>query len=250
MGYTHYFAYDPNAESFVAAWPQMVTDALLIATHVQRSLGVRLAGGFGDGEPELSERRIWLNGTRSGDLHHETLLIDPAPPKTRHEREPQGGSDLARQDLERRTDRAFVTGFCKTARKPYDIAVTSILLRCRHLAPDAFVIASDGAWELEWQHGGGAPRVAQPARSRARQRRRGPFRADRVEGSQLARCKRLRRLSLARSGCLAGSERTPRRRRWSRLSGLPQRRCQPSCLARRMLAQALQLATEGCLDLA
>jgi hypothetical protein len=153
MGYTHYFAYDPNAESFVAAWPQMVTDALLIATHVQRSLGVRLAGGFGDGEPELSERRIWLNGTRSGDLHHETLLIDPAPPKTRHEREPQCGSDLARQDLERRTDRAFVTGFCKTARKPYDIAVTSILLRCRHLAPDAFVIASDGAWELEWQHG-------------------------------------------------------------------------------------------------
>ena len=47
----------------------------------------------------------------------------------------------------------FVSGFCKTARKPYDIAVTSMLLRCRHLAPDAFLIASDGAWDLEWASG-------------------------------------------------------------------------------------------------
>lgn len=153
MGYTHYFAYDPNADSFVQTWPQMVTDAALIATHVEESLGVRLAGGFGDGAPELSERRIWLNGTRSGDLHHETLLIDPAPRKTCDEHEPQELPDLTRCDLARFEDRAFLTGFCKTARKPYDIAVTSILLRCRHLAPDAFVIDSDGAWELEWQSG-------------------------------------------------------------------------------------------------
>lgn len=41
----------------------------------------------------------------------------------------------------------------QTARKPYDIAVTSILLRCRHIAPDAFVIGSDGEWTHEWQHG-------------------------------------------------------------------------------------------------
>ena len=64
MGYTHYFAYDPAAQQFVAAWPQMVTDALVLAAYVQESLGVRLAGGLGDGEPELTSRRIRLNGTR------------------------------------------------------------------------------------------------------------------------------------------------------------------------------------------
>lgn len=134
MGYSHYFAYDPRAESFIAAWPRMVADASRIAAHVENVLRIRLAGGAGEGRPEIDERRIWLNGPADEDLAHDTFLIDPA---LAHSGERDG----------------LVSDCCKTQRMPYDIAVTSILLRCRHLAPDAFVIGSDGDWEREWRHG-------------------------------------------------------------------------------------------------
>ncbi len=138
MGYSHYFAYDPTASSFVAAWPQMISDARLIAWFVQSSLDIPLANGEGDGEPELSDRRMWLNGPRLQGEAHEPFSIDPSPP------------NLTGQDPE---CSRFAHGFCKTARMPYDIAVASILLRCHHLAPDAFLVASDGDWRREWQHG-------------------------------------------------------------------------------------------------
>ncbi|HTZ62681.1 MAG TPA: hypothetical protein VMB51_01100 [Solirubrobacteraceae bacterium] len=152
MGYSHYFAYDPRAEPFIAAWPRMVADAAVIATHVQNVLGVRLAGGTGEGPPEIDERRIWLNGPAEQQLDHDTFLIDLAPCHAGgvHATLAQRRRTRQRSEFERR---GFVLDSCKTNRKPYDIAVTSILLRCRHLAPNAFVIASDGAWEREWQHG-------------------------------------------------------------------------------------------------
>jgi len=153
MGYTHYFAYDPNAQSFVAAWPQMVSDAQRITSHVQETLAIRLADGMGEGAPEISERRIWLNGPAAGDLGHETFVIDPAPWRIWNEQAALGHEDWAEYERAQFKARGFLTGFCKTARKPYDIAVTSTLLRCRHLAPDAFVIGSDGDWQREWQHG-------------------------------------------------------------------------------------------------
>lgn len=153
MGYTHYFSYEPRADSFIAAWPQIVDDARLIAEHVQSELGVRLAGGLGTGEPELDRRHIWLNGPDRGDLGHETLLIDPEPWVSWDEQAAHGHADWAAREREQFETRGFYVSFCKTARKPYDIAVTSILLRARHLASGSFVIGSDGDWDLEWQHG-------------------------------------------------------------------------------------------------
>jgi hypothetical protein len=153
MGYTHYFAYDPNAESFVKSWPQIVTDAHAIGAYVQQKLGIRLADGMGDGHPEFTERWIYLNGPSRRDLGHETFLIDPTPWKVWDEQAALGHRRWADHERQQFEERGFLWAFCKTARKPYDIAVTSILLRCRHLAPDAFVIGSDGHWEREWQHG-------------------------------------------------------------------------------------------------
>lgn len=131
----------------MAAWLRMVADARMIASHVQDVLGVHLAGGVGEGSPEIGERRIWLNGPAEEDLRHDTFVIDPASRRIY--------ARQARRDRQRtpRARAAVLSDFCKTNRKPYDIAVTSILLRCRHLAPDAFIIASDGAWEHEWRHG-------------------------------------------------------------------------------------------------
>jgi hypothetical protein len=83
MGYTHYFAYDPNAEAFTDAWPQMVDDARAITSYVQKDLGIRLAGGDGTGKPELTERWICLNGgarlparTRCGRCRAELVRAD------------------------------------------------------------------------------------------------------------------------------------------------------------------------------
>ncbi len=139
MGYSHYFAYDPTASSFVAAWPQMIADARLIAWFVQTSLDIPLANGDGNGEPELGERRIWLNGPVVQGLGHEAFSINPSASNATCTQ----GAQPSR----------FAHGFCKTARMPYDIAVTSILLRFHRLAPDAFLVASDGDWRDEWQHG-------------------------------------------------------------------------------------------------
>lgn len=150
MGYSHYFAYDPTAASFLDAWPRMVCDARLIAAHVQSVLGIHLAGGAGEGQPEITERRIWLNGPSAADLAHGTLLIDPAPCRTWEGQGVLGQSDRADRERELFASRGLIAGFCKTARKPYDLAVASILLRCRHLAPDAFVVASDGDWRQDW----------------------------------------------------------------------------------------------------
>jgi len=40
--------------------------------------------------------------------------------------------------------------FCKTARKPYDLAVCLSLLVCSSHAPDCIRIGSDGDWDSEW----------------------------------------------------------------------------------------------------
>jgi hypothetical protein len=152
MGYTHYFAYDPNAASFIRAWPGIVSDAKVIAWYAQRVLGVRLSDGSGEGRPVFSDHRICFNGPATDLLANEAFLIDSMLLRAWNQHSGPDGSRTLEQARELGT-RNFITSFCKTARKPYDIAVTSILLRARHLAPDAWVLASDGDWEHEWQHG-------------------------------------------------------------------------------------------------
>jgi hypothetical protein len=145
MGYTNFYAYDPNASAYIKAWPQMGQDAQTIVERVQE-LGIAIGPGVpdyqGHTEPECNERWIWLNGV--GEGVHDTLLIY-GPGREALE---------AIEDAERWFGRAdFLRAFCKTARMPYDTAVAAILLRCHELAPEAFVIASDGNWDREWRNG-------------------------------------------------------------------------------------------------
>jgi hypothetical protein len=147
MGYTHYMAYAPEDEQFKKAWPDILTDARLIVDHVTNELGIEIAGGVGEGEPVIGGEgppsmpvlsgTIWLNGAgprepEHEDLAHETLLIDPHPGAARK--------------MDQLRAKGFVWEFCKTARKPYDVAVGAILIRCHQHAPEAFVFDSDGGW--------------------------------------------------------------------------------------------------------
>jgi hypothetical protein len=125
----------------------MGQDARRIVDRV-RELGIALGPGVEDYEdrtgPECNERWIWLNGV--GDGEHETLLVYG----------PGREALDAIADAQRWSGRSgFLWAFCKTARKPYDLAVAAILLRLHELAPEAFVIASDGSWHDAWLHGAG-----------------------------------------------------------------------------------------------
>jgi len=128
---THSWAYQPGHPAYHQAWPTMVGDARRIIEYVRR-LGIVIAGPDGLGTPVLNQQvGIGFNGDASTDLAGEpfTLLAPDCP-----------------------LGHPVATGTVTTNRKPYDLAVTTILLRCALLAPEAFAVASDASWS-QWGSG-------------------------------------------------------------------------------------------------
>lgn len=123
MGYTHYWT---QTRSFTKEeWIEVSADLAEILSYVENDLGVPLANGMGDGgtRPEFTGSIIQFNGV--GDDSHETFTVDLK--RTRlYPGATLGGS------------------FCKTARKPYDIAVTACLCYLSSVA-GAFSVSSDGS---------------------------------------------------------------------------------------------------------
>lgn len=89
---------------------------------IKRETSCVIRGGLGVGKPMMNESQIWFNGDEKKGMDHETFSIKWYP---------EGGVDR---------------GFCKTARKPYDILVCVSLLALNHAIdnPDAFTFSSDG----------------------------------------------------------------------------------------------------------
>lgn len=95
-----------------------------------------IKGGLGKGKPTVNKNKIWLNGDGEKDLDHETFAIDlfEALPLYYEDYQIEKG----------------VSGFCKTARKPYDLVVcVSLLILKEHLGED-FDFSSDGGLE-DWE---------------------------------------------------------------------------------------------------
>ncbi|MGA5820034.1 hypothetical protein ACPC54_19480 [Kitasatospora sp. NPDC094028] len=130
MGYTHYWSYTPQAEGFRTAWLQLQLDAAAILDLVQGQ-GTQLAGGDGTGAPGIDDSAIRFNGSRADGDDYETFGIDLNPDPSREKS-------------------GFVWDFCKTGERPYDLAVTAVLLRAHTLAPDFFAVQSDGGWDSDW----------------------------------------------------------------------------------------------------
>lgn len=109
MGYTHYFTQNRNFTR--AEWQTVSDDLRTILQYAQHDCGIALANGSGEGgtSPEFNADFISFNGV--GDDAHETFIIRRTI-KTKPDYE--GESNLA-------------WDFCKTARKPYDDAVTACL---------------------------------------------------------------------------------------------------------------------------
>lgn len=93
MGFTRYWnrTDEPITAGFVSFVKEVVDDC--------EKRGITICGGDGSGKPYIETDAICINGNGEKNLEHETFYIGPA------------------------------TGFnfCKTARKPYDYAVKTIL---------------------------------------------------------------------------------------------------------------------------
>ncbi|MEV4199385.1 hypothetical protein [Micromonospora globbae] len=130
MGYTHYWSVPLSHRDYATAWPTLIDDTRRIIGAV-RATGVVIAGPDGYRRPVLDPAAgIEFNGDATTDLDYEAFVLQP--PSLRP---------------------GYTRAFCKTGRRPYDLAVAAVLLRARLLLPDVFLIRSDGSWDGEWAHG-------------------------------------------------------------------------------------------------
>jgi hypothetical protein len=113
MGYTHYWTPNLNQEDF----NKVVEDVKEIENHIELYDGVGREKGV-----VYEDELLMFNG--KGDAAHETCAIEV-------------GSDWT---------------FCKTARKPYDVAVMVALLCMMYHNKNAKV-SSDGEVNQEWVRG-------------------------------------------------------------------------------------------------
>jgi hypothetical protein len=122
MGYTHYWT---QTRSFTdEEWSNVSGDIREILTYVENALGVPIAGGCGEGgtRPSFDAKHIMFNGL--SDDSHETFTITRKRSKTW-----EGGT--------------LGADFCKTARKPYDVAVTACLCYLASIS-ETHSVSSDG----------------------------------------------------------------------------------------------------------
>jgi hypothetical protein len=128
MGYTHYWTQSRDFKP--EEWTQIRDDLGALLQDVQHVQGVALANAMGEpgSSPEFASKFIAFNGV--GDDHHETFIVHRIRPRK------SSWQNVRGQD------------FCKTARKPYDLAVTAALCYLStvptELGPSAFSVSSDG----------------------------------------------------------------------------------------------------------
>lgn len=120
MGFTHYFKQNKPVSD--QQWQAFKQDAQVVIDHAQKNLKIVLMSNDSNGVL-LNDERVNLNGDERYDLDHETFYLE-------------------------KDYRDF--NFCKTARKPYDLVVCSLLLLAHEHMPNHHDIDSDGSFD-EWQ---------------------------------------------------------------------------------------------------
>lgn len=123
MGYTHYWT---QRRGYTAEqWEQICEDVAVILKDAQHVQGIALGDGVGEvgSSPVISGGCIHFNGI-AGDSHETFKIYRKRPKKEPYQS--RCGSD-----------------FCKTARKPYDLAVTAILCYLATVA-ESHSVSSDG----------------------------------------------------------------------------------------------------------
>lgn len=145
IGYTHYWY--RNKDFTQKQWEKICIETLdIVVKHCDRNritlaweydvpaeLQPTLFGGekWGPKVPQVDNEVIRFNGWKENG--HETFLVEREVPS-------QGFAENGDH-----------FSFCKTARKPYDMAVCLVLLSMKRHSPDSIRIGSDGEWDDEWK---------------------------------------------------------------------------------------------------
>lgn len=172
MGYTHYWyrGKEISPETFRAIVKDFKTLLPLF-----KVLDVKLADGRGEGEPVITDEEVTFNGSVhcGHPVNHEIVLPWPAP-DTKNGVAPSSGGAIAGNwfagvllnqrtcdgdcsyetfDFPRVFDPDFkqyekgtrmLFNFCKTAYRPYDLAVTAFLISAEHYMGKDIRVSSDG----------------------------------------------------------------------------------------------------------
>jgi hypothetical protein len=177
MGYTHYWYRQKEISPEV--YSSIVQDFRCLLPMLER-WGIRLAGGLGEGEPHIDEEAVWFNGLR--DCGHRSdrdfFIAWPAEDArgiAAPDEDVKVGTWFAGNLLSKRAcdgdcshetfhfprvlrppswqkpkENGLYFNFCKTAFKPYDLAVTAFLVVAKHHLGSRIIVRSDGD-DCHWQ---------------------------------------------------------------------------------------------------
>lgn len=138
MGYTHYWKFKQNPKNIKDGNKKFAKAVELLKkclTKVPTELELEddnckvpfvLKGGNGKGEPIFTNEVVCFNGDASMNYDHETCYLA-----------------LDNED--------YGFDFCKTARKPYDVAVCLTLLCFKKTFGDDFSYSSDNSQDAGWK---------------------------------------------------------------------------------------------------
>ena len=147
MGYTHYWTH--STEFTDTEWLDVKDDLSAIVAEAKRD-GIGIGSFCGESGIPVPTVDVWdgqevvgFNGI--GEESHETFVIYQK-----------------RRPLEEWQDKSrHGWDFCKTARKPYDVAVTASLIYLESFYPSKFSVSSDGT-ATDWESGFRLARRALP----------------------------------------------------------------------------------------
>lgn len=128
MGYTHYLRRPEQISEIQFRAIKVGTEMILNECALQ---GIDIVNGHGDASssPKLTDDLICFNGV--GELGHETGYLERV---------------YQPQDWEKKDENGNYFMFCKTARKPYDLAVAAMYYLIKHVVPEC-ELSSDGDGE-------------------------------------------------------------------------------------------------------
>ncbi len=149
MGYTHYYYVPKQFNSDLFA--KVVTDfkkilpeilnvkvnenAISLTSYSENDdIKIKIVDGHGkvDSKPEITNDIICFNGSTKNS--HETFILERKRKSSEYDQE----------------DKGKFFEFCKTARKPYDLAVCAVLIIAKNHFNDNILVRSDGEINDEW----------------------------------------------------------------------------------------------------
>ena len=118
MGYTHYFKFNLQTNN-KKVYEVAFNNAIMLFNYCKKYFpaDLKLCDYNGEGDAEITDKGIFFNGDASKNLDCESFCLD----------------------LDK-----YKMGFCKTRRKPYDIAVCCMLLCMKEMFGLEFEYSSDG----------------------------------------------------------------------------------------------------------